>query len=76
MGLIATLATLQLLPLWQLCLLGVATFWGGMWLMAIKWAGVAPAHLGLSRVTPMLTVCLELMCTGMQGMLWTMAADT
>jgi hypothetical protein len=64
MGLLATLATLQLLPLWQLCLLGIVTFWCGLWLMAIKWAGVAPAHLGLSRVTPMLTVCLEVMCTG------------
>lgn len=64
MGLIACLAALQLLPLWQLCLLAVGTFWGGLWLMAIKWAGVPPKQLGLSRVTPMLTVCLELMCTG------------
>lgn len=64
MGLVACLATLQLLPLWQLCLLAVATFWGGLWLMAIKWAGVPPRQLGLSRVSPMMTVCLELMCTG------------
>lgn len=64
MGLLGTLAALQLLPLWQICLLGLLTFWGGLWLMAIKWAGVPASQLGLSRVTPMLTVCLELVCTG------------
>lgn len=48
----------------QVLVVGLLSFWGGLWLMAIKWAGVAPAHLGLSRVTPTLTVCLELMCLG------------
>jgi hypothetical protein len=67
MALLGTLATLQLMPLWQICLLGLVTFWGGMWLMAIKWAGVPAAQLGLSRVTPVLTVCLELTCTGAAG---------
>lgn len=64
MGLLGTLAALQLMALWQICLLGLVTFWGGLWLMAIKWAGVPASQLGLSRVTPMLTVCLELTCTG------------
>lgn len=69
MALMAVLVTLQLLPLWQLCLVGLASFWGGLWLMAIKWAGVPPAHLGLSRVTPVFTVCLEVVCTG-AGAAW------
>jgi hypothetical protein len=48
----------------QVVVVGLLSFWGGLWLMAIKWAGVPPRHLGLSRVTPTLTVCLELVCVG------------
>jgi hypothetical protein len=64
LGLLSAAASLRLLPLWQLLLLGAASFWGGLYVMAVRWAGVPPAQLGLSRVTPMLVVCLEALATG------------
>lgn len=60
----AALAGAQLLPLWALLLAGAGSFWGGLYLMAVRWAGVPPARLGLSRATPSFVVCLELLCTG------------
>jgi hypothetical protein len=56
--------SLRLLPLWALLLTGLLSFWAGLYVLAIRLAGVAPAQLGLSRVSPVLTVCLEVLCTG------------
>jgi hypothetical protein len=60
----ALLASSRLVPLWQLLLLGLASFWGGMYVMAVKWAGVPTGQLSLSRVAPMMVLSLELLCTG------------
>jgi hypothetical protein len=60
----ALLASSRLVPLWQLLLLGLASFWGGMYVMAVKWAGVPLGQLSLSRVAPMMVLSLELLCTG------------
>jgi hypothetical protein len=60
----ALLASSRLVPLWQLLLLGLGSFWGGMYVMAVKWAGVPTGQLSLSRVAPMMVLSLELLCTG------------
>ncbi|WIA14229.1 hypothetical protein OEZ85_002767 [Tetradesmus obliquus] len=64
LALLCLLASSRLLPLWQLLLLGLASFWGGLYVMAVKWAGVPTGQLSLSRVSPMMVLSLEVLCTG------------
>eukprot|EP00879_Flechtneria_rotunda_P017616 GHRR01018466.1.p1 GENE.GHRR01018466.1~~GHRR01018466.1.p1 ORF type:complete len:823 (+),score=365.91 GHRR01018466.1:199-2667(+) len=64
LALMVLLTTSSMLPLWQLLLLGPGSFWLGLYLMAVKWAGVPSSRLSLSRVAPMTVVSLELLCTG------------
>lgn len=64
LSLICVLVSSRIMPLWQLLLLGGASFWGGLYVMAVKWAGVPTRRLSLSRAVPMFVVSLELLCTG------------
>lgn len=64
MTLTALLASSRLLSFWQLVLVGLFSFWGGMYVMAVRWAGVPTKQLSLSRVAPMLVVSLEVTCFG------------
>eukprot|EP00775_Hariotina_reticulata_P008922 gene8922-9099_t len=64
LGLMAAAVHSQALPLWQLLLLGAMSFWVGLYVMAVRWAGVPSKRLSMSRVAPALVVCLELVCGG------------
>ncbi|KAF6254067.1 DHHC palmitoyltransferase-domain-containing protein [Scenedesmus sp. NREL 46B-D3] len=54
-------------PLW-LALMGLLAgsrlLLGGLYLMAVRWAGVPTSQLALSRVAPVMVLCLEVLCTG------------
>eukprot|EP00878_Enallax_costatus_P015701 GHUV01016450.1.p1 GENE.GHUV01016450.1~~GHUV01016450.1.p1 ORF type:complete len:672 (+),score=200.05 GHUV01016450.1:267-2018(+) len=64
LGLIGILASSHLLAFWQVLLVGMCTFWPGMYVMAVRWAGVPTKQLSLSRVAPMMVVSLEVICVG------------
>eukprot|EP00878_Enallax_costatus_P038301 GHUV01043496.1.p2 GENE.GHUV01043496.1~~GHUV01043496.1.p2 ORF type:complete len:111 (+),score=13.24 GHUV01043496.1:223-555(+) len=69
LGLIGILASSHLLAFWQVLLVGMCTFWPGMYVMAVRWAGVPTKQLSLSRVAPMMVVSLEVICVGKTGYL-------
>lgn len=70
LALMAAAVHSQALPLWQLLLLGAVSFWVGLYVMAVRWAGVPSKRLSMSRVAPALVVCLELLCGGEEQCWW------